>query len=87
MSARLFALSLCVLPLLAGAAAPRPTLHMSAEGEVQIAPDGHVSDYRLNSTLAPALAQMIERHVREWRFVPVEVDGKAVVAKTHMLLN
>ena len=82
-----YASVLLLLPLAALAADPRPTLHMTAEGEVQIAPDGHVSDYRLTSTLAPALAQMVDKHVREWQFVPVLVDGHAVVAKTHMALN
>lgn len=75
------------LPLLAAAAAPRPSLHMTAEGEVQIAPDGHVSDYRLTSSLAPAVAQLVDRHVREWQFEPVLIDGRPVVAKTRMALN
>lgn len=82
-----YAAILLSLPLAAAAAAPRPTLHMTAEGEVQIAPDGHVSDYRLTSSLAPALAGIVDRHVREWKFEPVLVDGRAVVAKTHMALS
>jgi len=87
MPLRFGAAILLSLPLLAAAAAPRPTLHMTAEGEVQIAPDGHVSDYRLTNALSPALAAIVDRHVREWKFEPVVIDGKAVVAKTHMALN
>lgn len=64
-------------------------LEMDAHGEVQIAPDGHVTDYRLNSKLAPAVADLIDRNVRKWRFEPILIDGKAVVAKTsvHLTLN
>ena len=58
------------------------TLEMSANGEVQIAPDGHVSDYRLQSKLAPAVASLVDRDVRSWRFEPVIVDGSPVVART-----
>ena len=62
-------------------------LEMSAVGEVQIATDGSVSDYRLQSKLAPELAKIVDHSVRGWHFEPVLVDGKTVVAKTAMRLN
>jgi hypothetical protein len=58
------------------------TLDMEADGEVQIAPDGHVSDYRLQSKLGPTLAALVDTKVRGWRFEPVLIDGKPVIAKT-----
>ncbi len=58
------------------------TLDMDADGEVQIAPDGHVSDYRLHSKLGPTLAALVDSNVRGWRFEPVVIDGKPVIAKT-----
>jgi len=64
-----------------------PTLEMSADGEVQIAPDGSVSDYRLQSKLSPAIADLVDKDVRRWQFQPILVDGKAVVAKTAMHLE
>jgi len=72
-------------PALAGQSAP--TLEMSADGEVQIGVDGHVTDYRLQSKLPDALARLIDHDVRGWRFEPVLVDGVPVVAKTAMHLD
>ena len=63
-----------------------PVLDLEAEGEVQIAPDGKVSDYRLTSSLTPAVATVVDRSVRSWSFEPIVVDGKPVVAKTAMHL-
>ena len=63
------------------------TLEMTAEGEVQIAPDGHVSDYRLNSKLTASIADVIDRNVRGWRFEPIVIDGRSVTAKTAMHLS
>lgn len=60
---------------------------MSAEGEVQIAPDGHVSDYRVKGNLQPAIAELVKRNVLAWHFEPILVDGKPVVAKTAMHLG
>jgi hypothetical protein len=64
-----------------------PVLDLDAHGEVQIAPDGHVSDYRLQSTLAPEVAALVDRNVRAWHFEPIVIDGAAVVAKTSMHLH
>ena len=64
-----------------------PTLEMTAVGEVQIAPDGHVSDYRLQSKLVPIVASLVDRSVRNWRFDPIVVDGSPVTAKTSMRLH
>lgn len=61
-----------------------PVLEMEAIGEIQIAPDGHVSDYRINSKLSPALVELVEKNVHGWQFEPVLVDGQPVVAKTAM---
>jgi len=71
----------------AAAADTAPVLEMSADGEVQIATDGSVSDYRLRSQLAPAVADLVDRNVRGWTFEPVIIDGAAVVAKTAMHLG
>jgi hypothetical protein len=60
---------------------------MSADGAVQIAPDGHVSDYKLDGSLQPAVAALVKRAVLGWQFEPIVVDGKAVVAKTAMHLG
>lgn len=65
----------------------KPILEMSAAGEVQIAPDGHVSAYTLRSKFDPVVAGLIEKNVLGWHFEPILVDGKPVVAKTAVNLH
>lgn len=75
------------VPLLVQAATPAAVLEMDVDGEVQIATDGHVSDYRLTTKLEPAVADLVERSTRGWKFEPVLIDGKPVLAKTHVHLR
>ena len=86
---RTFLAAACLILASAAALAGEsaPMLEMSADGEVQIGVDGHVSDYRLQSKLSPQLAGLIDHDVRGWTFEPVVVDGTAVVAKTAMHLD
>jgi hypothetical protein len=64
-----------------------PVIELTAGGEIQIAPDGHVSDYLLKTHLAPAVAQALDHAVRSWHFEPIAVDGRAVAAKTTMTIQ
>lgn len=64
-----------------------PVLEMHAVGDVWIAPDGHVSDYKLRNELLPAVAELVAKNVRSWTFEPILVDGKPVTAKTAINLN
>jgi hypothetical protein len=90
MFARDTILAICAVvalgPRLAAAAETATTLEMSADGEVQVAIDGSVSDYRLHSQLPPTIADLVDKDVRGWHFKPVLVDGTPVVAKTAMHL-
>lgn len=63
------------------------TYQMVANGEVQIGPDGRVSDYRLKSELAPSVAELVNRSVRLWRFEPIVQDGRPVIAKTALRIR
>jgi hypothetical protein len=67
--------------------AATPVIELTARGEIQIGPDGHVNDYQLKSDLSPTVAKLVDRTVRAWHFEPVVVDGKAVIAKTTMTLH
>jgi hypothetical protein len=71
----------------AWAAQNSTVLEMSADGEIRIAPDGHVTDYKLKSTLSPTIAALVDRNVRSWRFEPIVVDGNPVAAKTALHLG
>ncbi|HKE48679.1 MAG TPA: energy transducer TonB [Rhodanobacteraceae bacterium] len=64
-----------------------PAIELTAKGDIQIGPDGHVTDYQLKSQLSPAVAQLVDRTVRGWHFKPILVDGKPVNAKTAMSIR
>ncbi|HEX7914527.1 hypothetical protein [Rudaea sp.] len=66
---------------------PAAIYSMEAVGEVQIATDGHVSDYRLASKLPDEVAKLIDQNVRGWHFEPILVDGQPVVARTTMHIH
>jgi hypothetical protein len=68
------------------AAETATALEMNADGEIQVATDGTVSDYRLRSELPPMVADLVDKDVRGWRFEPVLIEGSPVVAKTAMHL-
>jgi len=87
---RCAALAAAAMLVLAGpafAVETAPTLEMSADGQIQIGPDGSVTDYRLDSKLPPAVAELVDKDVRRWQFEPILADGKPVVAKTAMHLG
>lgn len=76
--------------LLAAGLAPAkddPVLELAAVGMLEVGPDGSVHDYTLESDLDPAVASLVDRTVRSWRFEPVLVDGDPVIAVTRMRLD
>lgn len=72
--------------LAAVAQAQTAELRMPVEGEIGIDPAGAVFDYRLDTELTPAVAALIERSVRQWKFEPVLRAGVATHAKARMHL-
>jgi hypothetical protein len=79
-------LSLVIAPAFAQQKAA-PVYEMSADGDIQVATDGHVTDYHLSSQLPPAIGALVDRAVRGWQFEPVIVNGAAVNGKTSMHLG
>ncbi|NUS38275.1 MAG: hypothetical protein HOQ02_04530 [Lysobacter sp.] len=66
---------------------PAPPPELMVDADVRVAADGSVVDYRLNGVLDHALADRIEREVRQWRFVPALRDGQPATAKTRLLIT
>ena len=66
---------------------PATIYSMRAVGEVQISPDGHVSDYTLRSQLPKEIAALVDKNIRGWTFEPIQVEGQAVSAKTAVNLQ
>jgi hypothetical protein len=62
-------------------------LTITAVGRIAIDPEGKVHDYTMETNLAPTIANQINRHVRSWRFEPILVDGRAVIAETGLRLS
>jgi hypothetical protein len=61
-----------------------PEVELYVKGDIQIGPDGHVTDWGLKTQMAPTIAELVDRTVRGWHFEPVTLDGKPVNAKTTM---
>lgn len=59
---------------------------MMVNGTLDIDAQGQVTEYQLaeQASLPPALLAVVDRHVRAWRFEPVQVDGSAVRARSPM---
>jgi hypothetical protein len=81
----------CTLALMFGALdlasaenASTPTVELIVSGDIQIGPDGHVTDCWLKTEMSPTVSKIVDRTVRSWHFEPVKVDGRAVNAKTTM---
>lgn len=68
-------------------ASDEPVLDLVAIGMLEVGPDGSVLDYALENDLDPAVATLVDRTVRGWRFEPVLVDGRPVIAVTRMRLE
>jgi hypothetical protein len=59
-------------------------LVMRVDGELSIDPQGVPIDYAIKTVLPQKLHDSLEQHVHSWRFVPVLIDGKPVLAETEM---
>jgi len=82
-----------LLALLAGIACIAPQamaaepLSMQTGGTLVIDTDGSVRDLTVSKGLTPAIAAIVERSVRSWKFEPVLRDGKPIVARTGYALK
>ncbi|HVT33127.1 MAG TPA: hypothetical protein VHE32_10795 [Rhodanobacteraceae bacterium] len=72
---------------IASAQQKEAVIALNADGDITIAPDGHVTDFHLSTKLSPAVGKLVDGTVRSWHFEPVTVDGRAVNAKTTMSLR
>ncbi len=80
----------CLLLILsfASLAAPVPAVQpeysMQVTGEIEIAPDGSVHGYKLDNGLKPKVRELVAANIDSWKFEPILVDGRAVIAKTRL---
>lgn len=64
-----------------------PTYEVSATGDIEIGPNGSVHHYELDEGQPLAIERALARSIAKWRFEPVTVDGKPVIAATRMRMR
>lgn len=69
---------------MADSGAPGAELRLLVDGMIEIDLVGGVHDYMIETELAPTIRHYIDKRVREWRFEPITVDGRPVIAGTRM---
>lgn len=84
---RLLLLSLSLVASTAAAEKPVPEYELTATGKIEIGPDGAVHHVELDDGLPKAVKQLIDANVATWKFEPVRVDGRAVIASTRLTLE
>ena len=62
-------------------------LTLRVDGELTIDPEGRVKDYAIRTKLEPQIQKLVSKAVPGWRFMPVEVDGQRVNAKSPMRIT
>lgn len=66
---------------------PSRVFDLAVTGKVDIGPDGRVIAHNLDETVTPTVRELIGRALAQWRFEPVLVDGKPVIARTRLHLS
>ncbi len=56
-------------------------------GRIAIDPEGRVTEQSLETPLPSAISEALQRRIAAWRFEPVRVDDRPVVATTRMDLS
>jgi TonB family protein len=57
---------------------------MRLDGEISVDPQGRVHDYKVRTDVTPGVRALLDRVIPTWRFEPVLVDGKPVLARSPM---
>ena len=71
----------------AAVAEPPREHELWVNGDLVVGPQGEVRDYTLEAGLKPVLAKLVADNVARWRFEPILVDGRPVIAKTRMTIT
>lgn len=69
-----------------GPEAGEKVITMRLEGTLTVDPDGRVHDYAIRSKMPKEVQSLLSKAIPTWRFEPVLVDGKPVLAESPMRL-
>lgn len=53
-------------------------------GDIEVAPDGSVHAYTLDEGLKPVVEKLVSANIESWKFQPILVDGRPVIARTRL---
>lgn len=76
--------SLACTPALAGVAG---VYLANASGTITVAPDGSVAEVEISRDFGEGIDEPLRQRIKAWRFEPVIVDGRPVMAMAHMELT
>jgi TonB family protein len=68
----------------APAAQGEAVITMRLDGEISVDPQGRVHDYKIRTDLTPGVRALLDRVIPTWRFEPVVVGDKPVIARAPM---
>lgn len=80
-------LSLCLFAPIVHAEKPAPEYDLTATGQIEIGPDGAVHALELDEGLPKSVRQLVDASVAKWKFEPVTVNGRAVIARTRLTIQ
>lgn len=64
-----------------------PTYEIMASGDIEIGPDGRVHHYELDQSQPAPIEAALAKGIAQWRFAPVLVEGRPVIAVTSMRMQ
>ena len=64
-----------------------PTYEITASGDLEIGPDGRVHHYELDQSQPAPIEAALAKGIAQWRFAPVLVEGRPVIAVTRMRMR
>lgn len=56
-------------------------------GNIEVAPDGSVHAYALDDGLKPVVQKLVSENIKGWKFEPILVDGRRVIARTRLRMT
>lgn len=79
----------CAMALMASLVSARePEVKtVDVDADIVIAQDGSVREIDVGKDVAPGVAALVEKAVKQWRFEPVVRNGKPVMAKTGLTMD
>lgn len=60
---------------------------LNITGKIDIGPDGLVRSHQLDDKVSSGVRSLVNKAIEQWRFEPVLIDGRPVIARTKLHLS